>query len=224
MLSHSCVGVGVCVTWLMAFSNLLCAPLLLQVVNVTGNQDICYYNFLCAHPLGNLRWGPCKLLGGGVENRASVETPLGRKEPMCFMCLSSCLLSAFNNILSNLGYILLGLLFLLIILQREINHNRALLRNDVYALVRSCGLKGSSPTLGQAEPSFTTILTSPSQTFSLPSCLPTSTSLFFQECGIPKHFGLFYAMGTALMMEGLLSACYHVCPNYTNFQFGERLA
>lgn len=28
----------------------------LQVVNVTGNQDICYYNFLCAHPLGNLRW------------------------------------------------------------------------------------------------------------------------------------------------------------------------
>lgn len=42
-----------------------------------------------------------------------------------------------------------------------------------------------------------------------------------KECGIPKHFGLFYAMGTALMMEGLLSACYHVCPNYTNFQFGE---
>ncbi|KAF7236926.1 SID1 transmembrane family member 2 [Varanus komodoensis] len=105
------------------------------VVNVTGNQDICYYNFLCAHPLGNL--------------------------------------SAFNNILSNLGYVLLGLLFLLIILQREINHNRALMRNDLQAV----------------------------------------------ECGIPKHFGLFYAMGTALMMEGLLSACYHVCPNYTNFQF-----
>ncbi|XP_075765832.1 SID1 transmembrane family member 2 isoform X2 [Pelodiscus sinensis] len=105
------------------------------VVNITGNQDICYYNFLCAHPLGNL--------------------------------------SAFNNILSNLGYVLLGLLFLLIILQREITYNRALMRNDRQAL----------------------------------------------ECGIPKHFGLFYAMGTALMMEGLLSACYHVCPNYTNFQF-----
>lgn len=27
----------------------------LQVVNVTGNQDICFYNFLCAHPLGALR-------------------------------------------------------------------------------------------------------------------------------------------------------------------------
>uniref|UniRef100_A0A7N8XBJ5 SID1 transmembrane family, member 2 n=1 Tax=Mastacembelus armatus TaxID=205130 RepID=A0A7N8XBJ5_9TELE len=105
------------------------------VVNVTGNQDICYYNFLCAHPLGAL--------------------------------------SAFNNILSNLGYVMLGLLFLLIVLKRDIVHNRALVRNNLNAL----------------------------------------------ECGIPKHFGLFYAMGTALMMEGLLSACYHVCPNYTNFQF-----
>ncbi|KAM9853784.1 SID1 transmembrane family member 2 isoform 2-T2 [Aulostomus maculatus] len=105
------------------------------VVNVTGNQDICYYNFMCAHPLGAL--------------------------------------SAFNNILSNLGYVMLGLLFLLIVLKRDIVHNRALVRNELNAL----------------------------------------------ECGIPKHFGLFYAMGTALMMEGLLSACYHVCPNYTNFQF-----
>uniref|UniRef100_A0A8C7JXA3 SID1 transmembrane family member 2 n=1 Tax=Oncorhynchus kisutch TaxID=8019 RepID=A0A8C7JXA3_ONCKI len=114
---------------------LLTCSSLLQVVNVTGNQDICYYNFLCAHPLGNL--------------------------------------SAFNNILSNLGYVMLGLLFLLIVLQRDIIHSRALDRHDLNAL----------------------------------------------ECGIPKHFGLFYAMGTALMMEGLLSACYHVCPNYTNFQF-----
>uniref|UniRef100_A0A3Q2UJI0 SID1 transmembrane family member 2 n=1 Tax=Fundulus heteroclitus TaxID=8078 RepID=A0A3Q2UJI0_FUNHE len=105
------------------------------VVNVTGNQDICYYNFLCAHPLGAL--------------------------------------SAFNNILSNLGYVMLGLLFLLIVLKRDVIHNRALVRNDLNAL----------------------------------------------ECGIPKHFGVYYAMGTALMMEGLLSACYHVCPNYTNFQF-----
>ncbi|XP_038129301.1 SID1 transmembrane family member 2 isoform X3 [Cyprinodon tularosa] len=105
------------------------------VVNVTGNQDICYYNFLCAHPLGAL--------------------------------------SAFNNILSNLGYVLLGLLFLFIVLKRDVAHKRALDRNNLNAL----------------------------------------------ECGIPKHFGVYYAMGTALMMEGLLSACYHVCPNYTNFQF-----
>uniref|UniRef100_A0A670JQC6 SID1 transmembrane family member 1 n=1 Tax=Podarcis muralis TaxID=64176 RepID=A0A670JQC6_PODMU len=101
------------------------------VVNVTGNQDICYYNFLCAHPLG--------------------------------------VLSAFNNILSNVGHLLLGFLFLLIVLRRDILHRRSLEAKDEY--------------------------------------------------GIPKHFGLFYAMGIALMMEGVLSACYHVCPNYSNFQF-----
>ncbi|OXB76239.1 UNVERIFIED_CONTAM: hypothetical protein H355_014647 [Colinus virginianus] len=105
------------------------------VVNVTGNQDICYYNFLCAHPLG--------------------------------------VLSAFNNILSNVGHMLLGLLFLLIVLRRNILHRRAMEMKDVYTL----------------------------------------------DYGIPKHFGLFYAMGIALMMEGVLSACYHVCPNYSNFQF-----
>ncbi|XP_067402078.1 SID1 transmembrane family member 1 isoform X2 [Emydura macquarii macquarii] len=105
------------------------------VVNVTGNQDICYYNFLCAHPLG--------------------------------------VLSAFNNILSNVGHVLLGFLFLLIVLRRDILHRHSLEAKDSYTL----------------------------------------------EYGIPKHFGLFYAMGIALMMEGVLSACYHVCPNYSNFQF-----
>ncbi|KAL8202626.1 UNVERIFIED_CONTAM: SID1 transmembrane member 1 [Gekko kuhli] len=105
------------------------------VVNVTGNQDICYYNFLCAHPLG--------------------------------------VLSAFNNVLSNVGHVLLGFLFLLIVLRRDILHRRCLENKDIYTM----------------------------------------------EYGIPKHFGLFYAMGIALMMEGVLSACYHVCPNYSNFQF-----
>ncbi|XP_032906990.1 SID1 transmembrane family member 1 isoform X5 [Catharus ustulatus] len=105
------------------------------VVNVTGNQDICYYNFLCAHPLG--------------------------------------VLSAFNNILSNVGHMMLGFLFLLIVLRRDILHRRAMAMKDIYTL----------------------------------------------DYGIPKHFGLFYAMGIALMMEGVLSACYHVCPNYSNFQF-----
>ncbi|XP_069491966.1 SID1 transmembrane family member 1 isoform X2 [Ambystoma mexicanum] len=105
------------------------------VVNVTGNQDICYYNFLCAHPLG--------------------------------------VLSAFNNILSNLGHIMLGFLFLLIVLRRDILHRRSVEAKDIYEM----------------------------------------------EYGIPKHFGLFYTMGIALTMEGVLSACYHVCPNYSNFQF-----
>ena len=38
--------------------------------------------------------------------------------------------------------------------------------------------------------------------------------------GVPQHFGLFYTMGIGLIMEGILSAAYHVCPSYNNFQFG----
>lgn len=45
-----------------------------------------------------------------------------------------------------------------------------------------------------------------------------------QDLGIPQHHGLFYSMGLALTMEGLLSACYHLCPNKMNFQFGNLYA
>ncbi|XP_023929961.1 SID1 transmembrane family member 1-like [Lingula anatina] len=105
------------------------------VLHVTGNQDLCYYNFLCSHPLG--------------------------------------VLSSFNNVFSNIGYIMLGLLFLGLTWRRDYLHKKAVERNDIYE----------------------------------------------REYGIPQHFGLFYAMGLALAMEGFMSGCYHVCPSYTNFQF-----
>ncbi|XP_033325019.2 SID1 transmembrane family member 1 [Megalopta genalis] len=101
-----------------------------NVLHVTGNQDMCYYNFLCAHPLKQL--------------------------------------SDFNHVFSNFGYVILGLLFIFLTNSRELNAvDRE--RNKFY--------------------------------------------------GIPQHYGLFYAMGTALIMEGVLSASYHVCPNHSNFQF-----
>ncbi|XP_060808856.1 SID1 transmembrane family member 1 isoform X1 [Amyelois transitella] len=99
-----------------------------QMVFQTGNQDLCYYNFLCAHPLGALQ------------------------------------MSDFNHVLSNIGYVLLGVIFMLQVRVRQ--------------------RKPQSPGLG-----------------------------------IPQHSGLFYSMGLALAMEGLLSACYHLCPNKMNFQF-----
>ncbi|KAG8202127.1 hypothetical protein JTE90_010488 [Oedothorax gibbosus] len=51
-------------------------------VNVTGNQDLCYYNFLCSHQVG--------------------------------------LFSDFNHIYSNIGYVMLGILFLLLVLRRDL--------------------------------------------------------------------------------------------------------
>ena len=39
------------------------------------------------------------------------------------------------------------------------------------------------------------------------------------QIGIPQHFGIFYALGYALITVGILSMCYHVCPTNENFQF-----
>jgi hypothetical protein len=32
---------------------------------------------------------------------------------------------------------------------------------------------------------------------------------------------MLFFLALSLIMEGILSACYHVCPSYTNFQFGK---
>ena len=47
-----------------------------NITNKTGNQDMCYFNFLCTHPLG--------------------------------------MVTDFNHVFSNLGYVSLGILFILI--------------------------------------------------------------------------------------------------------------
>lgn len=46
-----------------------------------------------------------------------------------------------------------------------------------------------------------------------------SNPIAAKRYGIPQHSGLYYAMGLGLCMEGIMSACYHVCPTYSNFQF-----
>lgn len=104
-----------------------------QNVNTTGkNQDLCYFNFLCTHPLG--------------------------------------MVTDFNHVFSNLGYVMLGILFILIVRGKDHKYQKLSLEHR-------------------------------------------------KNIGIPQHFGMYYAMGIALIMEGIMSGCYHVCPNHTNFQF-----
>ena len=69
-----------------------------KVLNDTGDQDLCYYNFLCAHPLGDL--------------------------------------TDFNHVYSNLGYILLGLLFIILTARRDVLRRKAQLRLDRLERVR----------------------------------------------------------------------------------------
>ena len=40
-----------------------------------------------------------------------------------------------------------------------------------------------------------------------------------KRTGIPEHYGIFYALGGAVALEGILSGCYHICPTKVNFQF-----
>ena len=42
---------------------------------------------------------------------------------------------------------------------------------------------------------------------------------FLNQCGIPEQYGIFFAMGLGLIMEGILSASYHICPVDESFQF-----
>ncbi|EGD74709.1 Msid2 [Salpingoeca rosetta] len=85
---------------------------------------------------------------------------------------------SFNNFFSNLGYITLGLLFLLIVRRR-----RRLLAEEA-----------SNIDLDTA--------TSPDAAL-----------------GLPRHSGIFHAIGLAFVAEGVFSACYHTCPTPVNFQF-----
>ena len=42
---------------------------------------------------------------------------------------------------------------------------------------------------------------------------------YLNQCGIPEQYGIHYALGIGLIFEGILSACYHVCPVIESFQF-----
>ena len=57
-----------------------------QLLNISGNEDICYYNSLCSHP---------------------------------WKVTSTLTLTASNNIISNIGYFILGFLFILIAHRRR---------------------------------------------------------------------------------------------------------
>ena len=48
----------------------------------------------------------------------------------------------------------------------------------------------------------------------------TFIDIFHQEeFGVPCQYGLYFAMGLALSMEGVMSSSYHICPTNVTFQF-----
>jgi len=51
------------------------------------------------------------------------------------------------------------------------------------------------------------------------SFLAENENIHGEEYGVPTQYGLYFAMGLSLFMEGVMSSCYHVCPTNVTFQF-----
>eukprot|EP00042_Codosiga_hollandica_P045322 m.458550 g.458550 ORF g.458550 m.458550 type:complete len:839 (-) comp56994_c1_seq2:102-2618(-) len=109
-------------------------------------------------------------------------------------------LASFNNVMSNLGYIMLGLLFLAIVHRRR----------RVYLRTRSAeGLHDWTEIRIEDYLNQSAVESSDKESLLSPdSCR-----------GLPRHFGLLYAIGFAMICEGFFSGFYHFCPNARNFQF-----
>lgn len=115
-----------------------------QLITLSGNHDLCYFNSLCSHP-----WR--------LSNHLT--------------------LTAFNNICSNVGYFMLGLLLIIITYRRR----------NVYHAVEVI----NTPFITNRK----------------------------ERVGVPQHFGIYYAIGMALIAEGFMSVAYHICPGKANYQF-----
>ena len=104
-----------------------------------------------------------------------------------------------NHVLSNAGYIFLGLLFLLVTFVKE---------NVI--LKRKLTQMSVEPTKEGCWPRILELRRQVSESSRLnPN----------QDTGTCTSFSLFYKMGLTLFMIGVMSSCYHICPTDVNFQF-----
>lgn len=129
----------------------------IQMMNDTGDQDLCYFNFLCAHP----RWN----------------------------------FTDFNHIYSNLGYILLGILF------HVSTAHRKFLRRKLS--------RENRDRLEEVIESYL-VLSFHERQYHI-------VSIILKHYGIPQHYGLFYAMGTALLVHTCTVWIYFICTLTSNY-------
>ncbi|CAG7718183.1 unnamed protein product [Allacma fusca] len=133
-----------------------------KVLYRTGEHDLCYYNFLCAHPYKNIM--------------------------------------DFNHLYSNVGYVILGLAFMAFVKMRH-----------------GCMRETAEMRAEELEMELSERYKLKNRKSCWRKVFPVQEEML--DHGILQQFGLFYAMGVALVMEGALSASYHLCPNQTNFQY-----
>ena len=111
----------------------------------------------------------------------------------------------WGNFFSNIAYIFSGVVFILAVKYRSIRRRREMVR--VYENNRNDGKRNNLNTIKLKDEK---IKYYEDRNIKVE---------FLNRCGIPEQYGIFYAMGFATIIEGLLSACYHLCPTNESFQF-----
>ena len=110
----------------------------------------------------------------------------------------------WNQILSNVGYMFLGLLFLLITFVKE----NVILRRKLEEMGEEPTTKGSWPRVLRLR-----------WQLSRAQAEAKADGQPIYQTGTCASFSLFYTMGLTLAMIGVMSSCYHLCPTDVNFQF-----
>jgi hypothetical protein len=191
-------------SWIMVLVGIFyvipALQLMLAAQNITfgtGSGDVCYYNYLC-------RYRTYGFTGLWFED--------------------------YGHVFSNISYVFCGIHFIVLVRVRQGERRKAMIK--VYQLNTS---EAKAVEQVEREMDATTIpikglFTQFSQIAKrlvkkdepkeeLPEKLNQRNVEFLNRCGIPEQYGLFYTMGGALILEGILSACYHICPVNESFQF-----
>ena len=115
-----------------------------------------------------------------------------------FLCRrTSSMFADYGHVFSNIFYILFGICFIFLVWIRRHRRRNAML--EIYFETKNIIEESTRNEITRK--------------------YAGKNSEFLNQCGIPEQYGIFYAMGVALIFEGILSACYHGCPVDESFQF-----
>ena len=118
-----------------------------------------------------------------------------------FLCRHSALVfEDFGHFLSNVSYICFGALYICLVYIRRERRRNAMIKS--YYKRKNHNIEPDDAKMKMLKTKY--------------SCRNIE---YLNQCGIPEQYGIHYALGIGLIFEGILSACYHVCPVIESFQF-----
>ena len=122
----------------------------------------------------------------------------------------------FNHFYSNIGYVMLGITFNLIVYWKskkyqkyeEERQGKEKKKRQAVNVWRGNVNKGGDKAKKNEE-----------ENQKMRELTTKQTEELTMKHGVPFLTGVYYSMGTAMAMEGLMSAAYHICPTTVSFQY-----